>query len=132
MYVHRVSVPVTTDGSGNATVRTPPLNGLIRAIVYVPDGTNPLTNSASVTATGDLSGIPVVTIAAIGAVLVALAPRMATVNASDGAALYASGGATVNDLIPVADETLKFVISGGGAAKLGTFHVYVDGKVQGS
>ncbi len=43
------------------------------------------------------------------------------------AALYAAGGAAVNDRIPVATERIKAAVAQGAGAKAGRLHIYVGG-----
>jgi hypothetical protein len=124
--MRRLSVAVTTDGSGNATGYTEPVSGWVAAIAYVPHASTPLDTGADITITGNTSGIPIVTITDLGTVAVTVHPRAATKSTAAAAALYAAGGTAVNDRIPVADEAIKIVVASGAATKSGTFHVYVD------
>ncbi len=126
MFVKRYEVAVGVDASGNGVGFTEEaIRGFVRAIRYVPDGTNPYDTGADVTVTGEVSGIAITTITNIGTSAVDVYPRAATASVVNAAALYAAGGAAVNDLIPVADERIKVSIAQGGNTKTGTFHLYV-------
>lgn len=127
MYVERHVLSVTTDGAGAATVYSDkPVTGCVLQVTYVPDGTSPLDTGADLTITGEASGVAVVTKANIGTAAFTLAPRQPTHGAADGAAaLYAAGGAAVNDCVALAAERIKLVIAQGAATKSGVFHVYV-------
>ena len=123
-YVRREVVDITTDGSGDATGYTGVVDGLIQAIRYVADGTNPYANTADFTITTETSGQAVLTATNVAASATYM-PRAATVDVSNAASLYAAGGAAVNDRIPVGAERVKIVIVQGGATKSGRFYVYL-------
>uniref|UniRef100_A0A6M3J773 Uncharacterized protein n=1 Tax=viral metagenome TaxID=1070528 RepID=A0A6M3J773_9ZZZZ len=126
--VRVLTVAVTTNGSGAATGYTPPVSGLVRAITYVPHASTPLDTNADIVVTGNTSGMAILTKANIGTSAVQWHPRAATAAVGDGSALlYASGGTSVCDLIPVGEEAIKIVVSSGDNTKSGTFYVFVDG-----
>src|SRR3954471_6173529 len=102
MYIERHEVSITVDASGNGTGLTPIVSGLIRAIRYVPDGSTPYATGVDVTVTGAVSGIAITTITNAGTSAIDVYPRAATAGITNAAALYASGGTGVFDLIPVA------------------------------
>lgn len=122
----RLDHTLTTDGSGNATVFSPQaVQGEIRSIRYVPDGSIPLTNTATVTITLEGTGLPILTIGAIGSVAATWAPSQPTHSPAATAALYAAGGTAINDRIGICNERIKVVVSGGGNAKTGVLYVWV-------
>lgn len=121
----REVVTVTVDASGNATAYTGHVTGLVRAIRYVPDGTNPLDTGGDVTITADASGLPILTITNIGTSAASYAPQQAVVSVANAAALYAAAGTAVTAPIPVSAERIKLVVAQGGNAKTGVFHIYV-------
>lgn len=121
------TVAVTTDGSGNATGYTPSTFGLVRGIRYVPDPSTPLSASATVTITENVTGLNVVTLTGIGPTARDVYPRVFTINTTGTAALYASGGLPVLTEIPVAGP-VKIVIASGGVTTSGTFYVYIAGR----
>jgi hypothetical protein len=124
--VVRHDFTLTTDGSGNATVySTRHVNGDIRSVRYVPDGSTPLTNTGSVTVTAEGSGLPIIAISAIGSVAATWAPLQAAHSTAAAALLYAAGGTAVTDRIGVCDERIKVVVSGGGATKTGVLYIWV-------
>jgi hypothetical protein len=125
-----LSVAVTTAAGGGATGYTQPVSGLVRAIAYVPDVTAPLDTNADIVVSGNTSGMAILTKQNIGTAAVQWHPRAATVAVADASELlYAAGGTAVCDLIPVADEAVKIVVTNGDASKKGTFYVFVDGGV---
>ena len=54
------------------------------------------------------------------------APRQATHGTDGTAALYAAAGTAVRDKIGAAEDRVKIVVSAGGNATTGTFHVVVE------
>ena len=126
-YLTRHVVDITTDANGDATAYTAePVNGFIQAIRYVADGTSPYDNTADFTITTEASAQAVLTATNVAA-SASYYPRAATASVANAAALYAGGGASVNDVIPVAGERIKIIVAQGGNVKLGRFHVYVGG-----
>lgn len=127
MLIERHVVTITTNADGDGTGYTPVLDsgGFVRTIRYVADGSTPYENTADFTITGESSGIAVLTTSNVSA-STTYAPRQATVSVANAAALYAAGGAAVNDLIPVGKgERVKIVVAQGGNAKTGAFHCYI-------
>lgn len=103
MYVERLDLTLAVDASGNATVfSASPVNGIIRQLRYVPDGSTPLATGAVVTLTGEISGVPILTITGIGTVAAMWAPRMATHSVAGAANLYAAAGLPVMDYVAIA------------------------------
>jgi hypothetical protein len=126
MFVKRYEVSITVDASGNGTGYTDePVRGFVRAIRYVPDGSNPYDTGVDPTITGEVSGLAIWSMSNMGTVAVTVYPRAATVSVANSAALYASGGTAVNDLIPIADERIKVALAQGGNATTGKFHIWV-------
>lgn len=125
MYIERHEVSITVDASGDGTGYTPIVSGFVRAIRYVPDGTAPYDTNGDVVITGDVSGVPILTVTNMGTSALTLSPRAAVVGVTNVAALYAAAGTGVTDLIPVAAERIKVVIAQGGNAKTGKFHIYI-------
>jgi hypothetical protein len=125
-----LTVAITTAAGGGATGYTQPVSGLVRAIAYVPHASTPIDTNGDIVVTGNTSGIAILTKANIGLAATSWHPRAPTVAVADGAALlYAAGGTAVCDLIPVAEEAIKIVVTNGDATKSGTFYVFVDGGV---
>ncbi|MEQ1573630.1 MAG: hypothetical protein ABL993_05230 [Vicinamibacterales bacterium] len=124
--MQRHVVSVLTDASGDVTAYTSAaVEGEVLSIRYIPDGTSPLDTGADVTVTGRDSTTPIITITNLGTSAVSMAPRQATVSVANAAALYAAGGAAVNDRIGISGEQIKIVVAQGGNAKLGKFHITV-------
>ncbi len=125
VVVHTITV--TTDASGDATAYSPPTYGRVVAVRYVPDGSAPLTGTATVTITDNATGLPVLTVTGLGAAARDFWPRAITMTTTGASALYAAGGTDVLDLVPVAGA-VKVVVASGGATKSGTVYVYVEGR----
>ncbi len=108
---------IVTDASGNATVylshglnRKP--NGFLVLLKYTP-GT--IATGATLTITGESSGIPIMTKANAGTAVVFYNPRALNNAVADGAA------ATVaTEFIPLKDERIKVVIASGGNGGAGS------------
>ena len=121
MYVERHAVTATTDGSGDVTAYTPVITGAILSIPYVKtDYTNGVdfvvtteTTAQSVWSENDVNASTI------------RCPRQAIHSTAGAALLYAAGGTAQVDPIYVAGERVKFVVSSGGASKVGTFYVTV-------
>jgi len=100
------------------------VQGCVQAIRYVADGSTPYDNTVDFTVTGDVSGLPILTVTNESASNTYY-PRAATASVANAAALYAAGGTAVTDLIPVAGERIKIVVAQGGASKTGKLHVWI-------
>lgn len=118
------AISVTTNGSGAATVYSPPTFGTVVAIRYVPDGSTPLDAAATLTITDNATGLQILAVTSLG-----IGggrdfwPRAFTMNTTGTAATY-DGTRPVLDLVPVAGA-IKVVVASGGSAKSGTVYVYV-------
>lgn len=121
-WVKRVSVTVTTDAAGAATGYTEAVNGTVSAIEYTKVDFD---NGSTITVSQDRSGETIWTEANVNASAIRR-PRAATHSTAGAAALYAAGGAAVNDKIAVVDSRIKVVIASGGNTKTGTFTVVLE------
>jgi hypothetical protein len=122
MAIRRFTINVTTASDGSYTGYTPYLSGKIRQIEYVK--TN-FTDGVDFTITSEATGATIWTEANVNAAKVC-APRIATHSNAGVAALYASGGTAVNDMIALGRDRVKIVLAAGGNATTGTFHVVVE------
>lgn len=122
MAVRRFVVNVTTAADGSYTGYTPYLSGKITAIHYVK--TN-FTDGVDFTITAEATGETLWTESNVNASKACM-PRGATHSNAGVAALYASGGVAVNDLIRVSRDRVKIVLAAGGNATTGAFHVVVE------
>lgn len=125
MQIDRFEVAITVDASGNGTGFTPIVSGYVQAIRYVPDAGAPYATGVDVTITGEVSGLPILTITDAGTAALSIYPRAAVVTVANAAALYAAGGVAVLDKIPIAGERIKIALAQGGVSTTGKFHVYV-------
>lgn len=121
-----ITVPVTTDASGDFSQQTPVLNGRLVQYRYVPDGSSPLDTGADLDIVGTTTGIVVANQDDIGTSAFTKAPRQATHGVDGSASLYASTGEPVEDVILIVGETLTLTIANGGNAKAGTFYLWVE------
>lgn len=122
--MRRYRVPVTTDGSGNATVLSPRMAGKLHSIQYVKDATNPYADGVDFAVTAEATGESVWTESNVNASAVRY-PRAPTHSQAGAASLFAASGTAVQDKIGIVDR-LKIVLAQGGAAKVGVFHILVD------
>lgn len=126
MGARRFVLDVTTDGSGNAVAYTPYLSGKITAIHYIKDGgANPFASGVDFAITAEATGEGIWTENDVNASK-SCYPRGPTHSNAGVAALYASGGVAVNDLIRLSRDRVKISVSSGGATKVGRFHVVVE------
>lgn len=122
MATRRFVVNVTTAADGSYTGYTPFLSGKVAAIHYVK---NNFTDGVDFTITAEATGETLWTEANVNAAKVCM-PRGATHSNAGVAALYASGGTAVNDLIRVSRDRVKIVLAQGGNATTGAFHVVIE------
>lgn len=117
-YCKVESKTVTVDASGDATVYTNAVNGLLQTIRYVKTD---FANTADFTITNETTGEALLTATDVTA-STTWAPRQATHSVAAAAALYAAGGSAVNDCIAIPGHRIKIVVAQGGNATSGTFH----------
>jgi len=122
MGTRRFVVSVTTASDGSYTGYTPYLSGRLCAIHYIK--TN-FSDGVDFTITAEATGETLWTESNVNAAKVCM-PRGATHSNAGVAALYASGGTAVNDLIRLSRDRVKIVIGSGGNATTGAFHVVVE------
>lgn len=118
MYARRITVPITTDGDGNATAYADVDFGLVSQIRYVKgDFADGVDFAITVNGTGEGLWTQVDVNASA-----TRAPRQPTHGIDGVASVYASTDA-VRDKIAVVNDRIKIVVAQGGAAKTGTFHI---------
>lgn len=122
MTIRKFTVPVTTDGSGNATAYSPYLSGYIESVQYVKTD---FADGVDFTITAEATGDAIWSVSNQNSAAT-VRPRAATHSTAGVAAVYASGGTAVNDRIALGRDRVKFVIAQGGNAKSGAFVVAVD------
>ncbi len=122
MTTRRFVVPVKTAADGSATVFSPFLSGRLAAIHYIKTD---FADGVDFTITSEATGETLWTESDVNATK-ACRPRGATHTNAGVAALYASAGTAVNDLIRLGRDRIKIVIAAGGNAKNGTFHIVVE------
>lgn len=121
-FTRRLTVSVTTASDGSATAYSDPIDyGLMSQVRYVKDGSNGFADGSTFTVTAEATGETLWSESAVNA-SATRAPRQATHSTAGVAALYAAGGAAVNDKIAIANDRIKIVIASGGATKNGVFH----------
>jgi hypothetical protein len=122
-YIKRVAaVAVTTAADGSATAYSEVCTGKVSTIRYVKTD---FADGATITVTSEATGESIWTETGVNA-SATRAPRQATHSTAGAAALYAGGGAAVNDKIALAVDRLKIVIANGGNAKSGAFHIVME------
>lgn len=125
MTIRRFVVPVTTDDQGDAEVFSPVLSGKLVSLRYVKASADEFTNGVDFAITAEASGEALWVEDDVNA-SATRHPRAATHSTAGVAALYASGGAAVLDMIALASDRIKFEIADGGDTHNGTFHITVD------
>lgn len=123
MTVRRFVVPATTNASGDATVYSPKLSGLLHSISYVKTDFD---NGVGFTITSETAAENLWVEAAVNAAATRY-PRAATHSTAGVASLYAAGGTAVQSRIALAGDRVKIVVASGGDTKSGAFHILVDG-----
>lgn len=121
-YASRVTVAVTTIADGSATAYSAIVTGKVSTIRYVKTD---FADGSTITATSEATGETIWTESNVNA-SATRAPRQATHSTAGAAALYAGGGAAVNDKIALANDRVKIVIASGGDTKTGTFHIVME------
>lgn len=123
MLPRRLSrITVLTDASGNATVYSDAFSGVVLGI-KVTRGT--LTSGAvDVTVTVDGTAQPVVTLTNIAADTW-IYPRVPVQDEAGANALFAAGGTSLREPVPVSADRLKFVVAQGGNALTGSIDVLI-------
>lgn len=124
--MRRLIVNVTTAADGTVTAFSPKFSGMIHQIEYVKDGSNAFADGVDFTITGEATGVGLWTESNVNATAVR-APRQPTHSQVGAAALYASAGTAVNDRVAMANDRVRIVLAQGGNAKVGRFHILVDG-----
>lgn len=122
MTTRRFVVPVKTAADGSATVYSAFLSGRLAAIHYIKTD---FADGVDFTITSEATGETLWTESDVNAAKVCR-PRGATHTNAGVAALYASAGTAVNDLIRLGRDRIKIVIAAGGNAKNGAFHIVVE------
>lgn len=120
-FAQRVSVAVTTDSGGAAIAYSPPVTGLLSQIRYVKTD---FANGVDFTITAEATGETLWAENNVDA-SATRAPRQATHGTDGAAALFAAGGAAVQDKIALAADRVKIVVASGGSVKSGTFHILI-------
>lgn len=121
-HCEKHTVEVETDASGDFVGYTDAITGLLNRIQYVKDDLDSGTDIAiTIEDTGE--SLWVQNNVSASAVV---APRIPTHISSGAGALYAAGGATVNDKIAIAKSRIKVVIAEGGNVKSGTFNFFTE------
>lgn len=118
-FVQRLAIPITTDGSGDATAYSPVVTGLVSQIRYVKTD---FVDGVDFTVTSEATGETIWAETNVNA-SATRAPRQAAHTTAGAAALYASGGEAVLVPIGVAGDRIKIVVASGGASKTGTVHI---------
>lgn len=125
MATRRFVVSVTTASDGTATAYSPYLSGAVTAIHYIKPGSGSYTDGVDFTITAEATGETLWTESNVNASKACM-PRAATHSTAGVAALYASGGTAVNDLIRLSRDRVKIVLAQGGDSKVGAFHIVVE------
>ena len=122
-YAQRLAaITVTTAADGSATAYSEVCTGLLSSIRYVKTD---FADGSTFTITSEATGETLWTETGVNA-SASRAPRQATHSTAGAAALFAAGGAAVNDKIALALDRVKIIIASGGNVKTGTFHIVLE------
>jgi len=124
--LRRFVVPVTTDSEGDAEVFSPALSGKLISIAYVKPGSASYTDGVDFDLESEATGETLWAEENVNA-SATRHPRAVMQSTAGADSLYASEGEEVLGLIALAADRVKITVAAGGAAKLGTFHITVDG-----
>jgi len=120
MYLQTSTVSLAVNASGDLTAYTPNLTGRVLEIRYVK-GT--LDAGTDLTITNEATGAAILTVSPSADAT--WCPRQATHSTAAAAALYAVGGAAVNDYCWLANQRVKIVVAQGGTSLTGTLYITV-------
>lgn len=121
MYAERHAVSLTTAADGSATGYTPVVSGRVLSLRYVKTD---FANGVDFNVTAEQSGETIWAENDVNSSATRY-PRAATHSTAGVAALFAAGGAAVNDAIMVANDRIKIAVASGGDTKSGVVHVIV-------
>jgi len=117
--LHKTSVDITTDSSGDATVYLgSAIRGHLVALKYAP-GT--IATGGDLTITGETSGTPILTVTNAGTSNAFWYPRAPANKVADNSAITDSA-----ELIPIVRERIKVVVAQGGATKSGSIEAIYE------
>lgn len=120
--IKRHVVSITTDAQGAGIGYSPVLSGRVHSIRYVKDD---YADGVDLAITSEATGETILAEDNVNA-SATRAPRQATHSTAGVAALFAAGGAAVNDRIVLAADRVKIVVASGGDTKTGAFHITMD------
>lgn len=122
MSIRAFRVPVTTDGSGDATAYSDPVFGTVKHAAYIKTD---FADGVDFTITGETTGQGIWTETNVNASTIRY-PMAASHSTAGAAALYAGGGSAVNVPIVLAGERIKVVVASGGSVKTGVLVFAVE------
>lgn len=122
MTCRRETVAVTTASDGSATKYSRYLSGKVTAIHYLKTD---FADGVDFTITAEATGETLWTQSDVNSAA-AKYPRAAVHSTVGVAALYASAGTAVTDLIRLGNDRVKIVIGSGGNVKSGTFIIIME------
>lgn len=122
--MRKMTLTVTTDGSGDATAYSPRATGKIHSITYKKPGASSYTDGVDFTVTNETTGEAIWTGTNVNATAT-VKPR-APVHSLTGTALVYAATDAVAEPVSLGNDRVKIVVASGGAAKVGTFYIFVD------
>lgn len=122
--MRRLTVTVTTDGSGDATAYSLRCSGELHSITYDEAASGGFTDGVDFVITSEATGQTLWSQLNVNADVTVL-PRVPTHTNAGVAALYAAAGEAVLARAALGSDRIKIVVSSGGASKTGTFHFLV-------
>ena len=117
----RYVVTITTNASGDGSGSTPIVNGRVLAIHYIKTD---YANGVDFDVDTSVSSVVIWSQDNVNA-SASVFPRKQVTDTA-GVGLTLDGTRTMNEPIPVANETIDIVVAQGGDTKTGTFHIIVE------
>jgi hypothetical protein len=117
-YLRSETVAVTTNSSGESTGFSANVTGKVHMIEYLPTS---LSSAAAVTVKGEESSRQILTVATLSSSPGIWYPRQPTHRSTSGSTFGAEGTP-----VPVVNERVRFVVSGGGNGLTGTFRMILE------
>lgn len=117
-------IDIVTNADGDFVGYSNVVNGRVLEIRLIVPGSGGLEATSDLAITNELTGAAILSKTDQNG-SATWAPRQATHSTAGAAALYAAGGAAVNDYVVVAESRIKVVVAQGGNAKTGTLFITV-------
>ncbi len=120
-FLRSETVAVTTNSSGESTGFSANVTGKVHMIEYLAVPTSHISSAAALVVKGEESSRAILTLAALSSSPGFWYPRQPTHRSTSGSTFGAEGTP-----VPVVNERVRFVVSGGGNGLSGTFRMILE------